>query len=91
MIEWINDNQSYQDAQDANHEGSIGHPVYFYYRLSRYDKRNLSSLENKSKAPKRMRELSYSRKLVQRVRELRREDPIAPRSRHPLGADEKSA
>jgi transposase InsO family protein len=51
------------------------HRSYFYRWKARYDKRNLSSLEAKSTAPKKRREPEYSRELVAAVRDIRKKDP----------------
>jgi transposase len=51
------------------------HRSYFYRWKRRYDRKRLSSLENKRTAPKRKREPGYSRELVRVVRMIREADP----------------
>jgi transposase-like protein len=48
---------------------------YFYRWKKRYDRRRLSSLENRSTAPAKRREPVYSRELARAVREIREADP----------------
>ena len=48
---------------------------YFYRWNGRYDRKRLSSLENRPPVPKQKREPEYSRELVRSVRELREADP----------------
>lgn len=68
-------------------EFGLGHPVAVtcrrfgiarstYYRWKkRFDPRNLKSLEDRSRRPKRVRQRTWSFKLVERVRELREQYP----------------
>ena len=51
------------------------HRSMFYRWRKRFEAKRLSSLEDKSRTPKRKREPAYSRKLVSRVKEIRKEDP----------------
>lgn len=51
------------------------HRSYFYRWKGRYDKRRLSSLENRPTIPKKRRSPSYSRELVENIRDIRKEDP----------------
>jgi hypothetical protein len=51
------------------------HRSYFYRWKGRYDRKRLSSLENRRTAPKRKREPGYSRELVRAVRMIREADP----------------
>jgi transposase len=68
-------------------EFGLGHPVAVtcrrsgiarstYYRWKkRFDPHNLKSLEDRSRRPKRVRQRTWSLKLVERVRELREQYP----------------
>jgi len=51
------------------------HRSYFHRWDKRFDRRRLSTLEDRPTAPGRRREPSYRRELVRRVREIRRVDP----------------
>jgi hypothetical protein len=51
------------------------HRPYFYRREARYDKRRLSSLENKTTRPRNPRRPCYSRELIGKVRRIRKDDP----------------
>ena len=51
------------------------HRSYFYRWKARYDKRRLSSLENRTTRPRNLRSPGYSRELVEKVRQIRKDDP----------------
>ena len=50
---------------------------YFYFWYSRFKKSNfhLKSLEGLSKAPKKYRKLEYNKEIIDRIREIRQENP----------------
>jgi transposase len=51
------------------------HRSYFYRWKARYDKRRLSSLENRSTRPQNPRQPSYSRELIGKAKQIRTDDP----------------
>lgn len=56
----------------------------FYKWYNRYDPYNLSSLENKSSKPHKVRSVSYSLKLVSVIRQLRQSKDTALYSAHKI-------
>ncbi|MDR1363988.1 MAG: helix-turn-helix domain-containing protein [Spirochaetaceae bacterium] len=54
------------------------HRSYFYRWMARFDKRHLSSLEDKKTSPLKKRRPEYSRDFTAKVRKIRKENPTYP-------------